>query len=310
MQHEKKYDIIKSQEKDYEQCNRLARTMQELLELSLSSRSPQLSARLMSSFVKYSHIVSQAVYYAATSLCGKQTIGQECYNLLYYDPATKTIPTRLRLLLLVCAKLGMSALALVEFRSWLLRNKWQFVIYYVIRRVLLYLTRLNQVLFFAGRLDTYNTIENRLLAVEQRTIGNGNDDDVKRRRSTHKRFAVLQACLIALGLINEAKKATKLIRHLSKIGRDRVKSDEQDKGDDTGDEKAATSASNDERVAKCSLCLDRLNEPTATICGHVFCWRCICVHIVKSQEYAASLTCPTCKASFQPSQIIRLFNFN
>lgn len=55
---------------------------------------------------------------------------------------------------------------------------------------------------------------------------------------------------------------------------------------------------------RCSLCLDRRRNSSATWCGHLFCWECIIEWLqTKSQ-------CPLCREEVLPSQIIPLVNYD
>ncbi|KAJ7522857.1 hypothetical protein O6H91_18G029600 [Diphasiastrum complanatum] len=51
----------------------------------------------------------------------------------------------------------------------------------------------------------------------------------------------------------------------------------------------------------CAICFDTMKEETSTVCGHVFCWACICMAVATQKR------CPTCRKKLTASQIHRLY---
>ncbi|KAK1314029.1 E3 ubiquitin-protein ligase RMA1H1 [Acorus calamus] len=54
----------------------------------------------------------------------------------------------------------------------------------------------------------------------------------------------------------------------------------------------------------CNICLDYAQDPVVTLCGHLYCWRCIYKWLYLE---SAQQQCPVCKASLSQTMLVPLY---
>lgn len=54
---------------------------------------------------------------------------------------------------------------------------------------------------------------------------------------------------------------------------------------------------------ECNVCLDLAKDPVVTVCGHLYCWRCL---YRWASEQGAN-TCPVCKAGLDVGKVIPIY---
>lgn len=120
--------------------------------------------------------------------------------------------------------------------------------------------------------------------------------------SQSKRLTYLYRFLGCLSLI---KLIIDVMKHPQIFDLDKVSASTTSNGDVIAQK---SSSSREEVPAKntsiiCHLCSSDREEPTSTLCGHIFCWKCIHNWLKERSE------CPICRTPTEPSRLIHLINF-
>ena len=106
-----------------------------------------------------------------------------------------------------------------------------------------------------------------------------------------------------------AVQVTKLLYKAAKKRREAGRREDLQSGGEDSTEKGGMRFAREEvevNVAssfRCPLCFELCEHQTATVCGHIFCWKCI------SEWTSDKSECPVCRSNVQPQQIVCLQHF-
>ncbi|XP_066296963.1 peroxisome biogenesis factor 10-like [Branchiostoma lanceolatum] len=249
-------------------------------------------------------VLADVAYFGITTVTGYQTLGEEYCNIIQVDPTQRAIPSTWRRSLLVLLHISTpylltklltklelqltsdpEALGLTQEQTDLLLNTVP-----VMKRTIMFVHRTHLALFYLH--GVFYHIAKRTTGIRYLLVRSVLAND----------FAAPSYRL--LGWLSAAQLGFSLLQHVHRTITGGKSGQGQDR--ETTSEHSTSAVSSSSEVhpkSRCSLCLETRRHPTATPCGHLFCWECIMEWGSEKPE------CPLCREPFQLSRLVCLQNY-
>ncbi|RNF27643.1 peroxisome assembly protein [Trypanosoma conorhini] len=110
-----------------------------------------------------------------------------------------------------------------------------------------------------------------------------------------------------MGILVLIELVVRLWRYMEQRSLARLQDSQHDAAKKEGEREVEDSDAEDNQNAaagRCMLCLSHRKQPTATLCGHIFCWRCL-LDWIKSNSHGA--ICPFCRRQITVQSSVPLY---
>lgn len=176
----------------------------------------------------------------------------------------------------------------------------------VLRSVLVFFHKLNEVVFIWSRKIAYFNLENRFSRISYLSLSaNPSQSSPTSTSSGLRLIAALKTINLAMLGASLIKECRKGIRGRSSVGKTSP-SVPQPVNETCRPREPPIRI---DPTIKCSICLEMIKNPTLTNCGHLFCWQCVQSYALNVNNSAGTFNCPSCRLLVKSDKLIFLHNF-
>jgi hypothetical protein len=245
------------------------------------------------------NLISIVIYYSLTTFLNRQTLGQEYFNLIFYDSKLKSSVSLQKRFLFILFKILMFNNDFLFLIIEKISNNFKSLLVKLIFFCVVIVKKIYKILFLIDK-RFFNSIENHLLNIKYLFLGNN--------QTTSSSSSALYTLQIVLALL----KSFILLINVHKYIKSYLEQLHKDKEEHEEKQELVVLKSKNFTNLKCLICLNMINEPTALSCGHIYDWSCIqnYFQMQPSQSNASlSFNCPNCRFLVEPKKCVRLVNF-
>ncbi|XP_068237934.1 peroxisome biogenesis factor 10 [Palaemon carinicauda] len=280
-------EILRSVQKDESYLSHLKSSVADIVQRSFGTRT-WLNVN------QYSDVLCELGYYTLTTLCLRQTLGEEYTGIIQVDRNRRRLPSHLErtvMVILQCFGPKVLQLGLAKFEksvrvgsfSTYLRPELRNIILQQIPKLQYSLTLLHRihlaVFYFSSG---FYHISKRMTGIKYVLIREWLGDN-----AASQSFKILGSVLFLHVVLTLSYAAYTNLFAKPK----------------TSSKRTLSSCYVDSRK-QCPLCLEERSHSSVTPCGHLFCWQCIHESLQTLQQ------CPLCRYHVLPSQVVPLLNYD